>query len=145
MIKYKEKPSRLEYEFGHYIDPRLCGMIFALGQFVEYEFGIDLTVTCLMRSEEENAAMGGVEFSSHIYGRGGDLRSRIFTAEEKNKIENWLERSYGNNDHYWKFHDSGNGEHLHLQIRHCQARWDDTLKENFENKVSRSQFLTEAI
>lgn len=138
MLKCKNDSKRLVIELNHRIDPRLEGVIRDLAAVTGRVFSKDLTITCLFRSEAENDAVGGYEFSAHLVGRGGDLRSRNFSDEEKKSIDTYLHKVYGKDYLYWKFHNSGHGEHLHLNIRFTHGRWDDELKECFENQKSRN-------
>ena len=96
MIRFKalknETPrrDRLAIQFEESITPRLRGLILAVAGFIENRFGLDITITSLIRED------GGV----HQYGRGADIRTKsrdhvdIFTDYEIDEIVQFINREF---------------------------------------------------
>ena len=140
MLTEKNNSKRL-FKERTMIDARFELVVLGLAYFVSLEMKKDLTATEYFRSEEENTAVGGGKHSAHKVGRGGDFRSRLFTVSEKALIDNYLENVWGKDFLYWIWHDSGHGEHLHLQIRYKHARMDEELKIGFEKGEGNAALL----
>ena len=101
------------------IDGRLRGVFLELAEYLMQKYGIGIVLTCLIRSAEENKAVGGSSTSAHRDGEGraGDLRSRSFTPEQITDIEDHLVQTWGTDFLYVLVHDSGRGPHIHINIR----------------------------
>ena len=108
---------RLEREFWYEIDPRLRAVFLELNLWIWLTLGKTLTVTCLNRTREENEKVGGSTYSAHLDRRAGDLRSRKFTADEIQQIEQHLEQVWGKDFLFVLCHNSGTGPHIHVNIR----------------------------
>ena len=112
----KFKTSRLETEWKVTYPP-LRAQVLDLATFAE-ELGIaDLVVTCLYRSPEENAAVGGKPTSLHQTTpiRAVDIRRRMLSEDEVGRLHShWNNYKpsmlFGFNDEPAKFH-------IHLQVR----------------------------
>jgi len=123
MLKLKEEngleyEARLEVELHRRVDKRLRSILLDLAYEVERKYKKDIIITCLERTEKENQEVNGSPFSSHMDGRGADLRSFIFSIKQLDYIENYLYNTWGKSFVYVKVHDSGSGQHIHLNIRY---------------------------
>ena len=85
------------------------------------EFGIMPLITEIQRSAEENEAIYGYrKVTVHMYWRGLDFRSWLYTTEQVKKIEEYI-----NNKYYYDknrpskkvclAHNVGAGMHFHFQ------------------------------
>ena len=101
----------------HLIDFRLRAVLLDLHAYTMREFNLPVVVTCLSRTKEENEAIGGYEFSAHLDGRGGDIRVKYRPATVVKAMEDYLREKWGD-FLYVVVHDTGSGNHLHLNIRY---------------------------
>lgn len=109
-IRFKEDT---DYEHFQELNPKLRGIVLDLASFCNYHFNKDIMVTSLFRLEDKR--------SVHAYGRGADIRSLDFTAEEIVKIKRYLNTTYIYDPQRPKkvtclYHNVGLGNHLHLQV-----------------------------
>ena len=115
LCKKGDQQSRLEHEVYHQIDHVLTAMLLDLDNFCYSEFAKRILVTSAVRTKEENKAVGGVEWSGHLYGRAVDIRSWTFKPDQIKAIEKYLKDVWGGWI-YFKHHDTGQGVHIHLGI-----------------------------
>lgn len=114
----KSKVVRLLLEYDNKIDRRLRAVLMDLGQHVAVNMAADpITVTCLNRTKVENDRLGGSQYSAHLSGRGVDIRVWNYSDETIEKIRIYLEQTWGCKFLFFKHHNSGSGEHIHLNIR----------------------------
>ena len=136
IIEYKHPESENEFEAS--IDSRLRIILFTLAGFVYHNFGKTITITELMRTQEQqdeyyanNPDYKKEKWSSpHQFGRGADLRITYYTDEEIQMIELFLNLNFKYND-YSGFetalvHNTGMGRHLHIQVN--TGRTTDIVK-----------------
>lgn len=126
-MNYKTDRIRGEWESGK-ISNRLKDIISLGEQYVEMEFGKELVITDLMRTqkEQDNIYASNPKYaerpwkSVHQYGRGCDLRVWEFTEEEIRKLENFFNCITYDPDRPSKktclVHDVGKGKHFHVQV-----------------------------
>ncbi|MCJ7507321.1 MAG: hypothetical protein MUO85_01150 [candidate division Zixibacteria bacterium] len=138
MIRFKQE--KLEQEFNR-IDPRLRAVVFGMEFLIEKEFGKEIMITSIERTQEEQneiykdqiekgyfVTVDGVKFYScdklkptlslHQLKptRAIDLRSQLYTHEEILKIKEYIDYWFPyDNKSSLIFHNKS-GEHLHLQI-----------------------------
>ena len=111
MIKFKRKKFRSEFED---LDVRLIHIAFALAGVVEYEFGKDLVITSVKRTDTN---------STHGHRRALDFRvstamGKYFTDEEVEFMKVFCSYyRYGNSRPTLYVHENrmGQGNHGHLQ------------------------------
>lgn len=123
MIKFKsenglEYKARLETEFYRTIDKRLKAILLDLADTLWRKFELNVTITCLNRTAEENQKFNGSPFSSHLSGRGADIRTWHFNEKVLAYIIDYCYTTWSDDFVYLKIHDSGSGNHLHLNIRY---------------------------
>lgn len=107
-------PKRLEGEF-ELLHPDLK---LALEDFEEWcgnEGLPEPTITCLLRTPEENKAAKGVATSYHLCHCAADIRSRGLNAAQKAAAFSWLRARCPSGAWGLLLHDVGSGEHLHLE------------------------------
>ena len=119
------KTHNLELEFLN-IDSRLQVIIYALSGFVSFNFGKNITLTELMRTQEmqdsyysSNPKYKIKPFKSvHQFGRGADISVKYFTDEELKDIYLFLNKSFAYSNAFKTavIHDVGLGKHLHIQV-----------------------------
>ncbi len=97
------------------IDPRLKAIIIELTDYTMIEYSHGLTITSLNRSF---VPIGSNPKSAHFEGRAADIRSRTFTAEQSAVIVKRARVIWGSKFLHIIHHDSGNGEHFHLNINY---------------------------
>ena len=112
----KEEADRLTNEFRFKIDLRLQAVLFEESLWLKRTFGKDAIVTCLMRTIDENKAVNGRPFSSHLDGRAADRRTFHLSQPEIDKWILHLNQVWGELFLHTKYHDSGSGLHLHSNI-----------------------------
>jgi uncharacterized protein YcbK (DUF882 family) len=112
----KEEADRLVNEFRFKIDLRLQAVLFELATWMARTLSKGLIVTCLLRTVEENKAVNGKPFSSHLDGRASDIRTYLLAKPEIDKVIGHLNAVWGIDFLHTKFHDSGTGFHLHINI-----------------------------
>lgn len=112
----------MEIDFNYAIDPRLAAMLMLLAFWVWREFGKAIWITCLNRDDATNAAVDGKPKSSHKSGRAADLRSSNFLPVEIEKIIDYVRSTWGSKFVHIIHHDSGRGEHIHMNINYPFTR-----------------------
>lgn len=118
MIKFKRKKFRLQFED---LDVRLIHIAFALAGVVEYEFGKDLIITSVKRTDQN---------STHGHKRALDFRisqrmGRYFTEEEVDFMKVFCSYyKYGNARPTLYVHENRRAVGLH---GHLQCNSADTL------------------
>lgn len=128
MIQHKDQTSRTMQEFKNEIDPKLRAVLLELDHFTVHQFGINLTITCLVRTPQEQMRLNPRRpKSSHVpdvelrfYGRGSDTRSRVFSSKQIDKINWHIKNTWGDVIHF-KHHDSGSGDHFHINVNRAFA------------------------
>ena len=98
-------------------------------EYSSIEFGQELTITDLIRTQEEQDRIYGDSEnyqinpwpSVHQFGRGADLRVRDFTKEQIDKLTTFFNLiTYDSNRSNKKtclVHNVGQGLHFHIQIK----------------------------
>ena len=77
--------------------------------------GVDITLTCVLRDQKENAAVGGVPDSAHLTKRAVDIRSRTLTQEQITWALAYVKARWSNLIHII-YHNGGTGPHIHLNL-----------------------------
>jgi hypothetical protein len=111
---------RLQTEFQTGIDPLLQAALIDLADWVKETFGKPVVVTCLIRTENENAAIGGQPNSAHIPGKDG-IRSVLYLPEQIVTIQRYLNHRWGGVLHVL-YHTAGTGPHIHMNVNIGFAR-----------------------
>ena len=114
------KGFRLRQQFESEIDPKLQAVLLGCALYSYQHWGIQWVITSLIRTPEENEALGGRKNSSHLDGRAADNRSRNFTVEQITQLENYVKDTWGPMVHF-VHHDSGHGQHIHININRPYA------------------------
>ena len=126
MIQHKDQTSRTMGEFKNEIDPKLRAVLLELDHFTVAQFGTNLTITCLIRTHEEQMIINpNRPNSSHCSARAADLRSSVFIDGEIATIHDHIRQTWGDMVHF-KHHDSGSGDHFHLNINRAYATRKET-------------------
>lgn len=131
-IQVKNGSKRLVNEIWELRDRNrpLLKLLLDLRNFVKKNYGKDIVLTMIYRTDEEQHKIytgkvrNGRLFdqkpwkSPHQFYHAFDLRSKNFTKEQINEIENYLNNKY-NDTNYYKFtakdHNVGLGNHFHIQ------------------------------
>lgn len=108
------------------LDMRLRVILYALAGFVYHNFGKNITITEVFRTQEmqneyyknDPVYQQKPFFSTHQYWRAVDVSIIYFTDSEISQMANFLNHfEYGKPEiQTAKFHDIGLGRHLHLQV-----------------------------
>jgi hypothetical protein len=127
-ILFKNDSARLkkEYEDLQESNAHLFDLINDLAKFINKKFEKDLTITMILRTQEEQDEIYKNDpkykvrkfKSPHQFSHAVDLRSRDFTKDEISAIEDYLNTEYNPTNFYkWtaRDHNVGLGDHLHLQ------------------------------
>lgn len=110
------------------LDPRIKGLLLALALWQFLKWGIPLTITCIVRTLQENKDVGGQDNSAHIlrpgqlWARAVDLRNHDLTEQQQAERREFVLS-------HWNFgqmpamfhmidHDSGHGQHTHLNLNY---------------------------
>lgn len=129
MIVFKDNDPRLEAEFKYdtIVNSKLKKILYMLALYCEVEFGKDITITELYRTQDEqdqyyedNQRYKEKPWKSvHQFGRGADVRSKNFEPDEAERIIKFLKCvTYrdGSKSQTVVHHDIGLGEHFHIQV-----------------------------
>lgn len=117
MVSINFKHNNLIEQFESKIDPRLQAFLLWLSYWINTTYNQDITVTCFNRTVEENKKINGALYSAHLSGRAVDIRSWVFSTEQIQSIQKKIDESWGDLI-YFKYHDSGSGKHIHVNIRY---------------------------
>jgi hypothetical protein len=129
---------RIEDEWnGGEIHPMLRVVINEAANFAFTAFDEDLTLTCLLRTVEEDRALYGFDLAHqsgvHVYGRGADIRTYDMPLRTAYHIMDYLNATFLYDTHRPKLHCVGfegatvpgsTGNHLHCKVH------DRTVKVN---------------
>lgn len=113
-----EEKERLEREFNKEIDRRLFAVLIGLAAWMKATWGIPLFIVCLIRTIEENAAVGGKENSAHLPYRkaAADIRVWELTDDQIATIKKYLLDAWGPDFLCVVTQDHGTGPHIHVNI-----------------------------
>lgn len=114
MIKYVS--TKLESEFKQ-LPEALRLVVRELSEFLNENKWGDVTITCVMRDPDKNAAVGGVSNSLHLDGRAVDIRSRDFNEKQLGSITSWLRARCPRKAYEVITMPHGTGPHIHLGLR----------------------------
>jgi len=106
------------------LDPRMKGLLMAVAAWQYTKWEKSLTITCIVRTAEENAAVGGLERSAHVmvpeqrYARAADLRNNDLTLYQQTERRVYIEDHWNHGAPMFHVidHDSGHGAHTHLNL-----------------------------
>lgn len=131
MIKFKR--TRISGEWDE-LDTKLRKILEFLYLFMEVRYNQDITITELIRTQEEQDILYGKKCSNkdtrerykkspwksvHQYGRGADIRTFDWKREWIDDIMSILNKiPYDENRPHKQtaiYHDIGTGEHIHIQ------------------------------
>lgn len=123
MLDFKTPKVAAQFNLLPIHNRRLRKVLDMLALYCELEFRKDVVVTEILRTEEENRAVGGIPNSPHCVWNAADIRSSTFEPDEVAKIEKFLNCvTYRNNGkktfvyHEVKKPDgTSGGLHLHIQ------------------------------
>lgn len=113
------KTTRIQTEFRREIDRRLAIILTDLDHWLcDMHDYYNLTITCLMRTEEENKKVGGRPFSSHLTGRAADIRTWNMKPELKDAIQRYLWKTWGKEFLHVVVSEHGTAPHIHVNINY---------------------------
>lgn len=112
----QEYHDELKNQFSFWIDPRLRAVLTEADGWSRRTTRKGLLITCLNRTEEENQAVGGRKRSAHCYSRAADIRSWLFSTIEIKRLILHLQEVWGKEFLHVIHHDSGRGDHIHINI-----------------------------
>lgn len=124
MLHAKNDSIRIKKELVSLKDKNrpLYDLIIDLYKWVDKELGKDTIMTMIFRTQEEQEAIygpGTKKKSPHQFWHAIDIRSRIYTKEEQEKMVKYMNEKYNDSNYYkWtaKVHEVGNhGMHFHIQ------------------------------
>lgn len=107
--------NRLAQEFTFKLDNMARVAVEDLSQAMLAKYGVDITITCVLRDQKENAAVGGVPDSAHLTKRAVDIRSRTLTQEQITWALAYVKARWSNLIHII-YHNGGTGPHIHLNL-----------------------------
>jgi hypothetical protein len=118
MILFKTPEIEKQYQELPVHNRRLKNAILMLDLFVSLELKKDIELTSLLRTPEENAAVGGIPNSPHLVWNAVDLRSTLYTDAEVNRIVAFMNSlTYHAGKSTAMAHAVGGGAyHLHIQV-----------------------------
>lgn len=114
MIKFAE--PKLEREFRQ-LPEALRLVVRELDELCSENKWPAVTVTCVLRDPDKNAAVGGVERSLHLDGRAVDLRSREYNEKQLGSIDAWLRSRCPRKTYEVITKPHGTGPHIHLGLK----------------------------
>ena len=125
-MRYKTVKQENEFN-GDALDNRLRMILYAMDGYSKTEFGVDLYITEVIRTHEENIRIyvergvpeAEVKASVHQYGRGADCRAWILESEQASQLVRWTNKNfkYKGRPATALLHKVGNGmNHIHVQV-----------------------------
>ena len=129
MIIYKHGSLAAEYDQLKVKNPALAALLSDLSDYVGAEFGKDVVVTMIFRTQAQQEAIygkGTKRKSPHMFWHAIDIRDWIYSADEKKEIIAWLKSGYDSTNHsnyipqagsrtVWLHQVGTNGMHFHIQ------------------------------
>jgi hypothetical protein len=117
------KTDRIGEEYKR-LDPRCQGVLLAVSQWQFEKWGIPVTITCIIRTSDENAAIGGLIQSAHVlvpgqlYARAWDMRNTDLTTDQRRERRDYIlyHWNHGAQMFHARDHDSGAGDHTHVNL-----------------------------
>ncbi len=123
MIQFKTARLEGEYQSLLATNKRLYALLILMQEYSKLNFGKDIVVTCLYRSEAENKALYSPNpepaWKPHTLWLAADLRSSIFTDAEIKKLLVFLNTItvFSGQRNCGVYHQiAGNVFHFHIQI-----------------------------
>lgn len=117
MIQFKE--PRLLEEWETKAHPMLRAVVMEAEDFATKQFNSDMTITCIVRTPEENAADGGLPQSAHLTGRAADIRL-LKTSDQCQAFVEHLVKTWGPIV-CALVHNGGTGPHIHVNVNKGSA------------------------
>ncbi len=115
------KTKRIEMEWPN-VYPPMRDRLVLLADYINREFAKPLTVTCLTRSIEENAKVGGKPDSLHTANpcRAADIRTRTWVEGKPQQL--YTTEQVVQSLMFWrgggaKFGGQEEKDHIHLQVK----------------------------
>lgn len=129
MLKAKNNSDRIKQEFGKLRRENrpLAMLLIDLYHYVDKKFQKDVVMTMIYRTQDEQDAIyrNNPRYekrpfkSPHQFWHAVDIRSRTFSDDEIEDIENYLNSKYNDSNYYkWtaRCHKVGDGAyHFHIQ------------------------------
>lgn len=124
MLHAKNDSTRIKKELVSLREKNrpLFDLIIDLYKWVDREFNKDTVMTMIYRTQEEQEGIYGLNTkkkSPHQFWHAIDIRSRIYTKEEQDRMVEYMNNKYNKNNYYkWtaKVHEVGeHGMHFHIQ------------------------------
>ena len=97
------------------LKPRLQAILFDFAYYSWYKWAVEITITSAIRLDNPD--------SVHYYGRGVDIRSWVFTPEQRAELAFYINNKYkyGDDQHETLLYHKTNSDdaefHFHLQVR----------------------------
>lgn len=113
-IKYKV--PKLETEFKR-LPEAVQRVVKELSLFVQEIGAGDVVITCVGRTPEENASVGGAENSLHLDYRACDIRNTEYKEKQNDQINSWLRQRCPKRAYELITKNHGTGPHIHLGLR----------------------------
>ncbi len=111
------KSSRVHREFYDVVHPDLRAKTGEFCNWCDAE-GLPIPViTRIYSTEEENAALGGVPNSDHLWAMAIDFRNRNWSAEQRARGEGWFRDNCDLGKYQLVLKDHGTAPHWHIGRR----------------------------
>lgn len=124
MIQFKHERMRRQLKD---IDPKLRAVLSDTAFYMYHHFGVNLIITSMIRTVAENTAVGGNKKSAHLDGRAVDIRSHTMTKDQITQLKTYMIGVWDGMVHFLH-HDSGAGEHIHININWHHATPRDVFQ-----------------
>ena len=111
------KEIRLEDEFKSYrLNQHLRAVLLDLGWYMRHRRDMQVMLTCIYRTPNENKAVNGNPLSAHLDWRAADIRTRDLKVAEVDDMVNHLRALWPLEMLHVIVHNSGAGPHMHINI-----------------------------
>jgi len=126
------KTTRQEQEWEEAVagEKRIIPVVLYAAELSLRLFGKQVVVTGILRTDQEHRALLkrlGIDYypTVHSFWRGVDLRSWIYTPDERDMLVAAINRrfDYGRGKRCALYHDIGAGGHFHLQTPSEKGAW----------------------
>lgn len=95
-----------------FVDTELVSVL----QKIRTHFGAAVTITSAYRTPGKNKAVGGEEYSQHLYGRAADIKVKGVSPKKVAAYAETLLKNKGGIGIYSTF--------VHVDVRATKSRWD---------------------
>ena len=116
MIQFSNRTLQDQWESGR-LHEKLVAVVYAVASRMMEEYNCVMVITSMLREGDDGV---------HGYWRAVDIRVHNFREGEADELTSWINKVFRYNAGTKPtalHHDSGKGDHIHLQVTHSKKQW----------------------